>query len=220
MDALRRAPGADLVLKAIEGEPNVYVVGGAVRDALLSRTPKELDLVVEGDAIPVARRAAKRIDGSLVVHDRFKTATITADGVSFDLASARQERYPRPGALPEVTLGATIAQDLARRDFTVNAIAVGVDSDRLIEWPGAEQDLQNRLLRVLHERSFRDDPTRMLRLLRYAARLDFDVHDDTKRLIDPRLTDTVSGDRLGNELRLLLHEPPAALHLLERTGLG
>src|SRR4051794_16296755 len=220
MDALRRAPGADLVLKAIEGEPNVYVVGGAVRDALLSRPPKELDLVVEGDAIPVARRAAKRIDGSLVVHDRFKTATITADGVSFDLASARQERYPRPGALPDVTLGATITEDLARRDFTVNAIAVDLARDRAIEWPGARTDLEHHQLKVLHERSFVDDPTRMLRLVRYAARLAFNTHPDTRRLLDPRLLDTITGDRAGNELRLALFEPPTAMHLLQVTGLA
>ena len=113
------------------------MVGGAVRDALLGRVPKELDLVVEGDAIPVARRAAERVNGVLLVHERFGTATVTADGFAFDLASARTETYPRPGALPEVKLGATIAQDLARRDFTVNAIAVSLADGELVEWPGA-----------------------------------------------------------------------------------
>src|SRR4051794_41924805 len=121
MELLRDAPGADIVFEAVAGETGVYVVGGAVRDTLLGRTPKELDLVVEGDAIPVARRAAERIDGALLVHERFGTATVSADGFAFDLASARKERYPRPGALPEVKLGATIAEDLARRDFTINA---------------------------------------------------------------------------------------------------
>jgi tRNA nucleotidyltransferase (CCA-adding enzyme) len=220
MKLLREAPGAEIVFEAIAGEERVFVVGGAVRDALLGRVPKELDLVVEGDALPVARRAAERVRGALLVHERFGTATITADGFSFDVASARQETYPRPGMLPEVTLGATIEQDLARRDFTINAIAFGLDDEELVEWPGARQDLEDRVLRVLHERSFRDDPTRMLRLIRYAARLKFNTHADTRRLIDPRLTDTVTGDRLGNELRLLAEEPPAALFLLERTGLG
>src|SRR3954465_6435487 len=112
VDVLREAPGADIVFEAIAGEDRVYVVGGAVRDALLGQAPKELDLVVEGDAIPVARRAAERVQGALLVHERFGTATITADGFQFDLASARKETYPRPGALPEVTLGATIAEDL------------------------------------------------------------------------------------------------------------
>jgi tRNA nucleotidyltransferase (CCA-adding enzyme) len=220
MDLLREAPGAEIVFEAVAGETGVYVVGGAVRDALLGRVPKELDLVVEGDAVALARRAAQRVNGSLLVHDRFKTATITADGFSFDLASARKETYPRPGALPDVTLGVTITEDLARRDFTVNAIAVDLARDRAVEWPGARADLDQRRLRVLHERSFVDDPTRMLRLVRYSARLEFETHPDTRRLLDPRLMDTVSGDRLGNELRLALYEPPAALQLLEQTGLG
>src|SRR3954447_359276 len=98
MDLLREAPGAEIVFAAVEGEERVYVVGGAVRDALLGRVPKELDLVVEGDAPAVARRAAERIDGTVLVHERFGTATVTADGFSFDLASARRESYPRPGA--------------------------------------------------------------------------------------------------------------------------
>src|ERR671929_985571 len=89
------------VLDAVAGEPGVHVVGGAVRDALLGRAPHELDLVVEGDAAAVARRAAARLGGTAVVHERFGTATVTADGYSFDLAGARRERYPRPGALPE-----------------------------------------------------------------------------------------------------------------------
>ena len=123
-----------MVLAAVAGEPGVHVVGGAVRDALLGRVPRELDLVVEGDAMPVAQRAAERVGGTLTVHERFGTATVRTDGFAFDLASARRERYPRPGALPEVELGATIADDLARRDFTVNAMAVAVldgDAHRL-----------------------------------------------------------------------------------------
>src|SRR3954453_7100029 len=171
MDLLREAPGADIVFEAVAGEAGVYVVGGAVRDALLGRIPKELDLVVEGDAIELATRAARRVNGSVVAHDRFRTATVSADGFAFDLASARRETYPRPGALPEVALGATIAEDLARRDFTVNALAVRLADGELTAWPGARDDLGARLLRVLHDRSFIDDPTRMLRLVRYAARL-------------------------------------------------
>jgi len=220
MDLLREAPGAEIVFEAVAGEPGVYVVGGAVRDALLGRVPKELDLVVEGDATEVAARAAHRVDGKLLIHERFKTATITTEGFSFDIASARKETYTRPGALPDVQLGATITEDLARRDFTINAIAVDLARGRAVEWPGAREDLEQRRLKVLHERSFIDDPTRMLRLIRYAARLDFEIDPGTRRLIDPRLTDTVTGDRLGNELRLLLDEPAAGLDLLAETGLA
>ena len=220
MDPLRAAPGADVVLAAVAGEPGVHVVGGAVRDALRGQVPRELDLVVEGDAVEVARRAAERVGGTLTVHERFRTATVRTGEFAFDLASARRERYPRPGALPEVELGATIEQDLARRDFTVNAMAVAVLDGTRTDWPGAREDLQGGVLRVLHDRSFADDPTRMLRLVRYAARLEFAPDEGTEALIDPALCATVTGDRLGSELRLLLGEPPTALELLERYGLG
>src|SRR3954471_24282088 len=172
MDPLRAAPGADIVLAALAGEPGVHVVGGAVRDALRGEVPRELDLVVEGDAVSVARRAAERIGGRITVHDRFGTATVRKDDFAFDLAGARKETYAHPGALPTVELGATLEEDLARRDFSVNAIAVSLSDGRLTTWPGAREDLENGILRVLHERSFVDEPTRMLRLVRYAARLD------------------------------------------------
>ena len=220
MDPLRAAPGADVVLAALAGEPGVHVVGGAVRDALRGLVPRELDLVVEGDALAVAERAAERVGGTLTVHERFGTATISAQGFTFDLAGARRERYARPGALPEVELGATLSEDLARRDFTVNAIAVSLADGALTAWPGAREDLDAGVLRVLHERSFVDDPTRMLRLVRYAARLDFTPDPATEALIDPARFATVTGDRLGNELRLLLNEPRVALSLLDRYGMG
>src|SRR3954469_24036221 len=102
MDLLRAAPGAEIVLAAVAGEAGVYVVGGAVRDALLHRVPKELDLVVEGDAIALATRAAQRIGGTLAAHERFGTATVLRDDFAFDVVSARTETYEHPGALPTV----------------------------------------------------------------------------------------------------------------------
>src|SRR3954470_4663156 len=192
-------------------EPGVHAVGGAVRDALLDRVPRELDLVVEGDAEAVARRAAARVGGTVVVHGRFGTATVTSGGYPFDLAGARRERYARPGALPDVTLGATLAEDLERRDFTVNAIAARLGDGALTALPGARADLEAGLLRVLHERSFVDDPTRLLRLARYAARLGFVAEPRTDGLaaaaVAAGAVATVSGERLGNELRLLAREP-------------
>jgi tRNA nucleotidyltransferase (CCA-adding enzyme) len=220
MDPLRAAPGAGIVLAALAGEPGVHVVGGAVRDALRGQVPRELDLVVEGDAVSVARRAAERVGGRVTVHERFGTATVKTEGYAFDLAGARTETYAHPGALPTVHLGATIAEDLARRDFSVNAIAVSLGDGAITEWPGARADLEAGVLRVLHDRSFADDPTRMLRLVRYAARLDFAPDAHTEALIDPRALDTVSGDRAGNELRLALGEPRAALRALDAWGLG
>ena len=207
-----------VVLSAVAGEPGVYVVGGAVRDQLLGREPRELDLVVEGDAVAVARRAAERVGGALTVHERFGTATVLADGVAFDVAGARRESYSRPGALPDVELGASIEEDLERRDFTVNAIARRLSDDEIVAFPGARDDLRAGVLRVLHDRSFIDDPTRMLRLVRYAHRLGFEIDPDTAALVDPALFATVSGERLGNELRLLVRED--AMAALERFGLG
>jgi tRNA nucleotidyltransferase (CCA-adding enzyme) len=219
LERLQLAPGAEIVLGAVGDEPGVHVVGGAVRDVLLDRSPHELDVVVEGDAVEVARRAARRLGGRLTVHDRFGTATVSAGGFAFDLAGARRERYPRPGALPEVTLGASLREDLARRDFTVNAMAVRLTDGSMTLWPGAEDDLRAGVLRVLHERSFIDDPTRILRLLRYSARLGFEPDPRTEALIDPDLFGSVSGDRLGRELRLLLEEPHPARRL-DRHGVG
>ncbi len=206
---------------ALEGEDDVYVVGGAVRDLLLGLVPHELDFVVEGDALEVARR----IGGRVIAHERFGTATVSLQGVTFDLAGARRERYPRPGALPEVELGASLREDLDRRDFTVNAIALHLKDGELIWLPGAREDLDARRLSVLHDRSFIDDPTRLLRLARYAARLGFEPEERTDRLAAEAVAggavDTITGSRMGAELRLLLGEPqPGALLALERHGLG
>jgi tRNA nucleotidyltransferase (CCA-adding enzyme) len=221
VDRLGRPPA----VAALDGEDAAYVVGGAVRDVLLGRTPHELDFVVEGDAVAVARRAAARLGGRVIVHDRFGTATVDAPQATFDLAGARRERYERPGALPEVELGADLRDDLARRDFTVNAIALHLADGQLIFYPGAREDLDSARLRVLHEDSFRDDPTRLLRLARYSARLGFEPDPATDALAAEAVAggavDTVTGSRLGAELRLLLREPqPEALLALERYGLG
>ena len=219
LERLNAAPGAEIVLSAVGREPHVFVVGGAVRDVLLDGSPHELDLVVEGDAVEVARRAARRLGGKLTVHERFGTATVAADGFAFDLAGARRETYAHPGALPDVVLGATLHEDLARRDFTVNAMAVRLTDGELTAWPGAREDLAAGVLRVLHDRSFADDPTRILRLARYSARLGFEPDPHTDALIDAALFATVSGDRLGRELRLLLEEPHPAAQLA-RHGIG
>ena len=213
------------VLAALAGEPGVWVVGGAVRDLLLDRDPRELDVIVEGDALAVARRAAARLGGDVLEHERFGTATVRGAGTEFDIAGARRETYPRPGALPEVTLGARLEDDLARRDFTVNTLAVRLADGTLTGLPGAREDLDAGRLRVLHDASFADDPTRLLRLARYAGRLGFSPEPHTAALagaaVASGVLDTVTGERLGAELRLLAREPqPAALRALERHGLG
>jgi tRNA nucleotidyltransferase (CCA-adding enzyme) len=218
---LAELPATRPVLAALAGEPGVHVVGGAVRDVLLGRTPSELDIVVEGDAADVAARAAERLGGDVVVHPRFGTATVRAGDVVFDVASARRERYARPGALPDTELGAPIEEDLRRRDFTVNSIALAVADGAVRAVAGALEDVESGVLRVLHPGSFEDDPTRMLRLVRYAARLGFGVDPATEALIRPELLRTLTATRVGAELALLLREPqPEALLELERRGLA
>jgi tRNA nucleotidyltransferase (CCA-adding enzyme) len=217
-ERLREVPGAGPLFDALADVPGVWVVGGAVRDSLLGRDPRDLDLVVEGDAAEVARLLGEEP----LLHERFGTAT--ANGV-VNLAAARRERYERPGALPEVELGAPIAEDLARRDFTVNAIALRLADGELQAVPGALEDLARRRLRVLHDGSFLDDPTRLLRLVRYAARLRFQIEQATRGLafaaVEGGALATVTPSRLGNELRLLLEEPqPAAVCGLEAFGIG
>jgi len=211
---LRELPAAAALLDALGEDPAVHVVGGAVRDLLRAADAAEhvdLDLVVEGDAVAVARRLADALGGELVVHDRFGTATMCAGGHAYDLAPARTETYARPGALPDVRPG-TLAEDLLRRDFTVNAVALGLDG-RLDAAPCALEDLEARRLRVLHAASFEEDPTRLLRLVRYATRLGFEVEPETRALMDRALDGgalrTVSPARVGGELRLLLREPSA-----------
>ena len=211
-------PGAAPVLDALADVPGVWVVGGAVRDTLLGRDPRDLDLVVEGDAAA----AARRLGDDAVVHERFGTAN--APG-AVNVAAARRETYARPGALPDVELGASIGEDLARRDFSVNAIAVRVADGELEAVPGALEDLSQHRLRVLHQRSFLDDPTRLLRLIRYVARLRFPIEEATRgwafEAVEGGALDTVTPPRLGAELRLLLGEPvPAAICGLEALGAG
>jgi tRNA nucleotidyltransferase (CCA-adding enzyme) len=179
----------------------VAVVGGFVRDVALGRGPKELDLVIEGSAESLARS----FGGELTIHDAFGTATASGEGWRVDVAMAREEHYPAPGALPEVA-PASIEADLARRDFTVNAIAVTLGGE-VIAADHALEDLAARRLRVFHEQSFTDDPTRVLRLARYAERLGFEVEAMTAALAEAATLATLSGGRLGGELRLVLAEP-------------
>jgi tRNA nucleotidyltransferase (CCA-adding enzyme) len=208
--------GLDRIRDAAGGLPT-YLVGGAVRDLLLGRERADLDVVVEGDAAALAGR----LGGNTVSHERFGTAKMTLDGVELDLASARAESYARPGALPEVRL-AGLEQDLARRDFTINAMAVPLHREpELIDPHGGREDLERGIIRVLHPCSFVDDPTRALRAARYAARFGFGVDPDTERLAREADLSTVSEDRAEAELVRLSAEPEArkGFELLDAWGL-
>jgi tRNA nucleotidyltransferase (CCA-adding enzyme) len=206
---VRSLPAAQPLLRRLGDAPEVHLVGGAVRDLLMGGEPLDLDLVVEGDAAALAQR----LGGEVRFHDRFGTSTVTLDGFQYDIARARRETYARPGALPDV-IPATLAEDLLRRDFTVNAAAIALAGERAGELsaaPGALEDLAGRRLRVLHDESFCDDPTRLLRLARYASRLRFEVEARTLALaraaVQTDALSTVSGSRVGAELRLLVGEP-------------
>ena len=202
----------------------VYLVGGAVRDLLLGRgRSANLDLVVEGDASALAARLG---GAEVLEHERFATATVRLDGIEVDVAAARTEAYPQPGALPEVSPGAGIEADLARRDFSANAMAIPIDATApggpgLIDPTGGDADLSAGLLRVLHPGSFVDDPTRALRAARYAARLGFALEPGTEELLRATDLETVSADRREAELLRLAGEPSAArgFELLAGWGL-
>ena len=207
---------------------DAWIVGGAVRDALLGLPAgKDLDVVDPADGVARARDLQSRLGGHLVIHDRFGTATLRGDDWSVDVATARSERYPHPGSLPEVSVPATLTEDLQRRDFTVNAIALRGDGE-VLAFPGALDDLLARRLHVLHPRSFEDDPTRLYRLARYAGRLGFDVDPETEALARAAFAsgapDTAGPSRIGHEVQLLLAEEPAAairgLELLRSLGAG
>jgi tRNA nucleotidyltransferase (CCA-adding enzyme) len=214
-----RLPCGRRLLDAAAGHDGVHLVGGAVRDLLLGREPRELDVVVEGDVEALARR----LGAAATVHERFGTATVQSDGCRFDLAAARAETYARPGALPDVR-PAGIDADLRRRDVTINALALDLASGELREVAHAREDLAAGRLRVLHDASFDDDPTRLWRIARYAARLGFDLEERTAALATAAVAaaalDTVSGDRIGNELRLALGEPDPIAALAAAAALG
>lgn len=196
----------------------VHLVGGAVRDLLLGRGRADIDLVVEGDAAALAAR----LGAEVVSHERFATAKVELDGHEVDIASARSEGYPHPGALPMVEPAATIEADLARRDFTINAMAVPLSAEPvLIDPHDGRADLTAGLLRVLHPRSFADDPTRALRAARYAARFGFELEPETAELLRAADLGTVSADRREAELLRLAAESaaPRAFALLAEWGL-
>jgi tRNA nucleotidyltransferase (CCA-adding enzyme) len=196
---------------------NIYLVGGAVRDLLLGLSTTDLDLVVEGNAIALAKSLPLgRV--KITIHQAFGTAKIKWNHTSIDLAMARSEIYSQPGVLPEVT-PSNINRDLFRRDFTMNAMAVSLHRDNfgeLIDPYRGLPDLKNKLIRILHEESFIDDATRIWRAIRYEQRLNFKIEADTLILLkrDVNMLDTINGDRIRHELELVLKEkqPEKVLH--------
>jgi tRNA nucleotidyltransferase (CCA-adding enzyme) len=227
LERVGRLPGGCELLEAAGAHGGrVELVGGAVRDIMLGCPPRELDVVVDSGVERLAGALAERLGGETTLHERFGTAVVRGACANIDLATMRAESYASPGALPDVHPGSP-EQDLARRDFTVNAIAVRLTGEQAGEMRSAKdalEDLSAHRLRVLHDASFRDDPTRILRLARYAARLGFEIEPHTAALMSSALEvgalGTVTGQRLGTELRLALAEvdPVGPLAELDRMG--
>jgi tRNA nucleotidyltransferase (CCA-adding enzyme) len=200
---------------------NLYLVGGVVRDLLLRRNNLDLDLVVEGDAVKLAQELSKKQLGNLVIHSHFKTATIRWSKWNVDFITARSESYSRPGALPDIKPG-SIEDDLARRDFTINSMALSLVPDHygtLLDPSKGRLDIERRLIRILHDKSFIDDATRIWRAIRYEQRLDFRIEQRTLELLHRDITylDTISGDRLRHELEHVLQEEKPE-KILRRAG--
>ncbi len=218
----------DAVLRRLvvpDGAPLVSLVGGAVRDALIGVTHGvDVDLAVEGDAIALARLIGRDLGGRVVAHDRFGTARLEfGHGRHIDMVGCRSETYPAPGALPVVVPG-TLDDDLARRDFTVNAMAYrlsGPDAGTLVDPHGGRHDLAAACIRALRGGTFTEDPSRVVRALRYAARLGFHLDDDTAVEARTCLASLdLSASRVGDELRRLLDEESAAAALTLAAALG
>ena len=241
----------DIGETTVVGGQQVYLVGGMVRDLVLGKlnldrsavkreerlgeasatrsvgtggANLDIDLVVEGDAIALARRIAKGKNWGLRTHPRFGTAKLLLENLGLDLVTARSEIYAHPGALPSVKPG-TIEDDLRRRDFTINAMAVCITPDHfgeLLDPHGGQGDLGRGLIRILHRDSFSDDPTRILRALRYEKRLNFNLEQDTEGLMRQHLDNlnTVTGERLWHELELILQEERPEKVLCRADELG
>jgi tRNA nucleotidyltransferase (CCA-adding enzyme) len=205
-----------------------YVVGGFVRDLFLYRSDEDLDIVIEGDGIAFARKYAKLVGARIHTHEKFGTAVIIfPDGFKIDVASARMEYYQSPAALPVVEMS-SIKLDLYRRDFTINTLAIQLNPDKfgtLIDFFTARKDIKEKVIRVLHNLSFVEDPTRVFRAIRFEQRFEFTIGKLTAGLIANAVTMDffrgLSGKRVFSELRLILEEenPAAAIERLNDFNL-
>jgi tRNA nucleotidyltransferase (CCA-adding enzyme) len=224
----------DAAARAVAGGAPLHLVGGAVRDLLLGRVPLDLDLVLAGDAAALTEALAGAYGLKRTTYPAFGTFTLALTGPLvppppaspyLNVVTARRETYPAPAALPQVTFG-SLADDLARRDFTINALALPLDppGGPLLDPHGGQADLRAGRIRVLHDRSFTDDPTRIFRAARYAARFGFAVEPHTRALLRAEVANggiaRLSGARIRNELFRILDEadPAPALARLDEWG--
>lgn len=204
---------------------NMWLVGGLVRDLLLQRPLHDFDLLIEGNAIAFARKVQKKLGGKIATHSPFLTATWVHPGeLSLDLITARKECYPQPAVLPVIE-PAGLSEDLARRDFTINTLAIGIsgqDQDYLIDLHQAKADLQQRKIRVLHDRSFEDDPTRIFRAVRFEQRFGFKIEEHTLALLHAQKSSIhlLTPVRVRHEFEMSFREESAAQALQRLLDLG
>lgn len=228
----RRLPSAERSLLqeagklAADMDMRLFLAGGSVRDIILNRPREDWDIVVEGDGPTFARMWGACCGARVVIHDRFLTAVVRAPGGTFDVATSRRERYPAPGALPEVE-PAAIADDLWRRDFSINAVAVALtpgEWGRVTDPTGGIADMRAGVVRALHDCSFWDDATRIVRAIGFEQRLGFVIEPETERWITQAAAHgalkTVSTERLGEAVMPLLANTVGPAVLKRASALG
>ncbi|UCD35490.1 MAG: CBS domain-containing protein [Nitrospiraceae bacterium] len=206
---------------------SAYLVGGSVRDLLRGESNYDIDIVIEGDGIAFARALGKKLDARVTAHKRFCTAVVTTRFLKFDVATSRTEYYESPAALPRIATS-SIKKDLYRRDFTINTLAIMLNPGhfgKLIDYFGGQRDIKDRTIRILHNLSFIEDPTRAFRAIRFSERFGFRISKHTLNLIRTavriNLFDKLSGARMYDELNLLFQEtePVNAIRRLSRLDL-
>ncbi|MDP3013578.1 MAG: CCA tRNA nucleotidyltransferase, partial [Candidatus Subteraquimicrobiales bacterium] len=206
---------------------NAYLVGGFVRDVLLGYPNLDIDIVVEGNGISFAKEVVKKFEGHLRAHKKFGTAVVMLpNGFRLDFATARTEFYEKPGALPQVEFS-SIKHDLYRRDFSINAMALALNSHnfgQILDFFGGQRDIQNKRIRVLHNLSFIEDPTRIFRGVRFEQRYGFKMTKQTedlaKKAIEMELIGELTNARVRDELILIFSEDTAWLALKRLSNLG
>jgi len=197
-----------------------FLVGGFVRDLQLERANYDLDIAAEGDGIGLAKEINKKVGGKLVAYKRFGTATLVSGNIRIDIATTRREKYKEPAAMPQVFFS-TLKEDLSRRDFTINAMALNINKKtfgQFIDFFGGTKDLEEKKIRVLHDKSFIDDPTRIFRAVRFEQRFGFSIEEHTESLIKEaakmEMVSKTEFRRIRNELILILKEKDAGKVLL------
>ena len=210
---------------AIDDDWKVYLVGGPVRDVILGQDINDLDFGIEGDALSFSRVIARELNGEVIDHPQFMTTSVITPDIKIDLATSRKETYPGNGILPQVVPG-SVSDDLARRDFSINAMAIPLlpEHPQLLDPYGGLIDLKGRLIRVLHGKSFNEDPTRMFRAIKYESRLGFSIASESLSMMGSALENgvmsMVSGERIRRELELIFSEPTALSIISRSQALG